>query len=357
MLFARDGFGRVTVKDIAAEVGVGPSALYRHFSGKTEILSEVLSGILDDYDTVLAESGPGEDLLHRVATFFLDHRHFGVLWQSESRHLPQQSYDVARVRLRGQRMKFSALLAEEDAGAGMGAVASLAILLGPSWSRVELPRPDFEEQLVALSRRVLAVPLPATADVSVTPAAGRSRTSQRERLVASASRLFASRTYTSVSVEELAAQAGLAASSLYSHLPAKLDLLGIALTRADGLLQLTLDRILATTPAAADALRKLVVSYADFAVARPELVDGLMTAIKHLPEQQADWLLHAQRSYVDEWIHLLREVHPGQSSASARLAVVGALMIANDLSRTPAIRHRSDATEAISALMAAALLI
>lgn len=38
-LFHREGFAQVTMSRIAADVGLTPSALYRHFDGKTEILA------------------------------------------------------------------------------------------------------------------------------------------------------------------------------------------------------------------------------------------------------------------------------------------------------------------------------
>lgn len=47
-LFARSGFGGVSVDDIGAAVGISGPALYRHFSGKEAILAELLVGISEE---------------------------------------------------------------------------------------------------------------------------------------------------------------------------------------------------------------------------------------------------------------------------------------------------------------------
>lgn len=41
MLFAKSGFDGVTVRDIAAEVGIKESSLYKHYKSKTDILDHI----------------------------------------------------------------------------------------------------------------------------------------------------------------------------------------------------------------------------------------------------------------------------------------------------------------------------
>jgi len=45
-LFADRGFAGTSVADIAAEVGITPGAIYRHFSGKEELLERIVLGSL-----------------------------------------------------------------------------------------------------------------------------------------------------------------------------------------------------------------------------------------------------------------------------------------------------------------------
>ena len=43
-LFARKGFGAVSIEELGAAVGVSGPALYRHFAGKQALLGEILVG-------------------------------------------------------------------------------------------------------------------------------------------------------------------------------------------------------------------------------------------------------------------------------------------------------------------------
>ncbi|GGU23540.1 TetR/AcrR family transcriptional regulator [Streptomyces daghestanicus] len=72
-LFARDGFAHVTNGQIAREVGLAPSALYRHYSGKVDILAAAClqaAGLLaQGVERSLQEvTGPHEALVALAAT-------------------------------------------------------------------------------------------------------------------------------------------------------------------------------------------------------------------------------------------------------------------------------------------------
>ena len=49
MLFSANGFDGVSVKMIADEVGIGPSALYKHFKGKQEIFDSIVESSRQNY--------------------------------------------------------------------------------------------------------------------------------------------------------------------------------------------------------------------------------------------------------------------------------------------------------------------
>jgi AcrR family transcriptional regulator len=163
-------------------------------------------------------------------------------------------------------------------------------------------------------------------------------------------RLFADRTYASVSMEDVGASIGITASSVYNHFPSKLDMLVTALNNRNGYLQLALDQTLADAHDPPDALRKLVVSYSRFALSHPDLVDVLITEVRNLPADEAATARRTQRDYVDEWVELLRKVHHGLDNTSARVVVQAALMVINDLSRIDRVRSRPDAEDVVSEL-------
>jgi AcrR family transcriptional regulator len=149
-------------------------------------------------------------------------------------------------------------------------------------------------------------------------------------------------------MEDVAASVGMAASSLYNHFPGKLDLLVSALHRANGYLQLTLGETLAAARDPATALRDLVTCYVRFALGHPHLVDILITEVRNLAPEDAPGLLQEQRAYVDEWVHLLRQVHAELDGATARVVVHAALMVINDIARNADLRSL-DAAEAMMA--------
>jgi AcrR family transcriptional regulator len=349
-LFAARGYEHVSIGDIATEVAVAPSALYRHFPGKEQLLVEVIRGIVADFTGVL-DAGHGTDVLAASAAFALDHRATGVLWEREARHLSADSYAAALESMRSARAAFErAVTAAEPAATSTTALAALSVILSPSFHRVELPRPGYERLLAELARRVLGTPLPEAPPAPRGGPRGLGRSSTRATLVDSAVRLFAERTYASVSMEVVADSVGMAASSLYNHLPNKSDLLVTALTRANGYLQLTLDTTLAHSTHPQEALAALIDTYAWFAARNPDLVGVLVTETRNLPADEGAQLLLDQRHYVDEWVHLYRATRPGLGSGEARVAVHALLMTMNDLARTSGVESRPDAEQVLGLL-------
>ncbi len=356
-LFAERGYEHVSVGDIAAEVEVGPSALYRHFKGKEQILVEVIGLVVDDFTTLLRSGADPREVLVSSAGFVLDHRAIGLLWEREARHLPPAAYAGALERIREVRTAFAQAVGPADGGEGgdgTNASAAMSVVMSPSFHHTHLPRPAYEAHITDLAERVLATPLPRVDRRAESPR-GLRRSSTREGLVAAAVELFAERTYATVSIEDVATSVGMAASSLYNHLPSKNELLLTALTRADGFLQLTLDQALARSADAESALGALVETYTSFALESPALIDVLVTEVRNLPDGPATTLHQEQRAYVDEWSHLVQELHPGLDAPTARVTVHATLMMINDLARSPGARSRADAEEALTALARSAL--
>jgi AcrR family transcriptional regulator len=360
-LIAERGFESVSMGDIASAVAVGPSALYRHFAGKDEVLVEVIAGVIERFLGTL-EEGMKEprDLIERIAAFALDERSAGILWQREARHLPATTYAPLRAQMRRARDTLADALQQErelrDSDARVLAVAVLGVLFSPSFHHVDLPRPAFERRLAQIAAAVLDVDTRSWSAEKARPrAGGLSRVARREQILDVALRLFAEGTFASVGLEEIAASAGLAVSSVYNHFPAKVDLLSVALLRGNGYLQLSLEHVLRAAPDERRALADLVDVYSSFAVDQPAIVDVLITEIRSLAPVEAAALVAAQRDYVAEWVHLYRALHPAADRAEAGVVVQAALMLINDLARTRDVRAREGANELLSGLARAVL--
>lgn len=94
-LFYERGFGNVGVDEIGERAGVTGPAIYRHFSGKDEILATLFDEALDE---LFAATGgrfddPWEELRHRGVTlvdYCLQNRKLGSVLFREERSLSEQ---------------------------------------------------------------------------------------------------------------------------------------------------------------------------------------------------------------------------------------------------------------------------
>lgn len=123
-----------------------------------------------------------------------------------------------------------------------------------------------------------------------------------------------------------------------------------ALRRGSVFLSMQVADTLATAEGPESALRALIVSYAGFATGHPALIDLMISEARSLPEPDREATVNAQRDYIAELVHLLRQVDPELSAAGARVQIQAALMIASDVARTPHLRDQSGSTRAVATL-------
>ncbi len=345
--------------DIAAAVGIAPSAFYRHFSGKQELLLAILDEHLSGLEQVAAE--PGHDLIERLAALALERRAFGVLWEREAGHLPEDQRRTMRHRLRSLADALVTATSETVADqetADLRAWAALSVLDSPSHHRTQIEPIRFERLLRAAARAVLTAPLPKKTTDAPPPSRRRPAlvpASRREALLAAAIRLFSERGYPSVALSDIGAAAGIAGPSVYNHFDSKIDVLTAALNRGNEALWAGLHRALAWAEGPADALEHLVADYADFAAADTEIVSILVSEIIHLPEERRAAFRRAQVDYITEWVALLTSARSDLTSADARVLVQAVLTMINSLSRIHHLQIAPDRTSQMVALAQAIL--
>ncbi|MEC3975759.1 TetR/AcrR family transcriptional regulator [Amycolatopsis sp. H20-H5] len=350
------GYHQVGMADIAAAVGIGASALYRHFRGKQELLLAILDEHLRSLEHLAAD--PGRDLIPSFAAFALERREFGVLWEREAGHLPADARRALRHRLRSLAAAVAAATGDADRPASdLRAWAVLSILDSPSHHRTRIEPARFEQLLRAAARAVLAAELPPVVHPAPPPshrAAAIAPASRREALLAAAIRLFSERGYPSVGLDDIGAAAGIAGPSVYNHFDSKIDVLTAALHRGTEALWAGLHRALAAAENPADALDRLVADYAAFAAADKDIISILVSEIIHLPGERRTAFRRAEVDYVTEWVTLLMAARPDLTDADARVVVQAALALVNSLSRIPHLRAHPDLA-ARTALLAQAI--
>ena len=344
-LFHQYGYNAVGIDQVAAEVGIGGPAVYRHYRGKQDLLHQiVVEGLAKFQDLAEDMAGdglaPARDVLGPVVAEALDRRGIAALWQRETRYLkPDQQVDVdsrlSKLQVTVERALFPG---SDDDTCRLKAGAVLSVFWSPSFHAAAVARPDFERMLVDIAWRVVSAPLPPVPPPSALSfgqahAGPSRRASRRELLLATASRLFAERGFASVSVTEIAEAAGTSAPSVYRQFTSKHELLAAALTRAAEALHLSLAQVLATSETASKAIELVVTSYVDVMLQHTDIVQLLASELNHLPVEHQHALRRTQREYVTEWLQPLLELRPDLSAASGRVLVHAALTVLNDVLR------------------------
>jgi AcrR family transcriptional regulator len=353
--FWSQGYHQVAVADVAAAVDIGPSALYRHFRGKQDLLLAVLDADLTHLERAAHESGA--DVVDGLAGIGLERRGFGLLWEREAGHLPDEERLAIRRRLHALAEGLGVGVPDRE-NADVRTWAALSVIDSPSHHRASLDDDRFRRLIARAARACLTVGLPEPPAAGPAPRhdpAVLAPASRREALLAAAVRLFAERGYPSVGLIDIGAATGIAGPSVYNHFPTKADVLVTALNRGDERLWLGLHHALARADDAASALRALVLDYTGFAWTDPELVGILISEVVHLPEDRRSAMRSRQHDYVGEWIALLGVVRPGLDAAESRVLVHAALAVVNSLTRIRRLRARPGLDSEIAALAYAVL--
>ena len=365
-LFAKHGFAKVGMSDLADAVGISPSALYRHFTGKQDVLATILArGLGAARDLVfgldLADPGPGSAAAI-LAARALDQRQLPLMWQREARDLTPEAQAEMRAVVGeiGRGLTGYVRSARPDLAAPAADLLTwslLAVLTSPSFHHLDLPRAAHEDLLAGLVRTVLATDLPA---LEVTPVGAPdlrvydvlAPASRREELLLQAVRMFAAHGYTQVSIEDIGKAVGISGPSVYNHWPTKADLLITTMRRGAAALAMDVATTYRLATDAADALRRLVRAYLTLSFTQPELIGLLITDIDHLPDAERHAARRAQHDFVSEWAHLLILDQPRLDATAARIRVHAVLSVVNDIARIPHLRQNPampGATETVCA--------
>lgn len=362
-LFHRDGYEKVSVGDVASAVNVRPSALYRHFSGKPQLLAAVVLRELEPFREAAAAVDSGLDtVLPMLVQASLDHPRLGALWQREARSLPREERTEIRdeLRLLGGHMT-AALLTDrpslDRADAELLSWCIWAVLHSVGHQSVELPKAEYATLLDSMLQAVVTYTPVAPAESDEQSAEeGFTPQARREKLLAVAVPLFAAQGYAGVSMEDIGARAGMAGPSVYHHYAAKQDILYAALVRGDEWLRYDMIRALSEARGPDDALHRLIDSHVDYAAANSALMDILVSEVRNLPQPQRLRITQSQQDYVGEWLHLLREICPDMPPMQARARVHATLTMINDVARTRHLRERPSALASVKQLGAIVLL-
>ena len=167
---------------------------------------------------------------------------------------------------------------------------------------------------------------PAPKEVAKRPTQTRRRTSVRRlELIAAAARLFATRGYYAVTVDDLGEALGISGPALYRHFPSKQALLVAVFDQVIEQQREQLRDVLSEATDPASALEAMVRLHVRFAVEQRETMAVWRQEFHHLPEADSWRLRRTQRLYVEEWVHVVHELRPELNDAGVRALVHGVL--------------------------------
>lgn len=144
---------------------------------------------------------------------------------------------------------------------------------------------------------------------------------RKQKILEATAALVARRGFGSVSMAEIGTEVGISGAAVYKHFENKATLL---LALFDRSLDKLLDEEHTIISSKADiptALRRLIDRQVDFVVDEREFARVYYSQVEYLEAEDRIRLRRKQRLYIEEWIHLLRELAPELSEASARVLV------------------------------------
>ncbi|BBZ76814.1 TetR family transcriptional regulator [Mycolicibacterium anyangense] len=156
----------------------------------------------------------------------------------------------------------------------------------------------------------------------------RQKSDRRSALLSAAERLMAEKGFLAVRLEDIGAAAGVSGPAFYRHFPNKEAVLVELLVGISTRLLAGAQAVVEQADAPSDALHGLIEFHLDFALGESDLIRIQDRDMANLPASAQRQVRRAQRSYVEVWVTVLRELDPALAETDARLmahAVFGLL--------------------------------
>jgi AcrR family transcriptional regulator len=145
--------------------------------------------------------------------------------------------------------------------------------------------------------------------------------SRRAEILSASAKVFAELGYHGATIGDLGAALGLTGPALYRHFRSKESLLAeMLLDISERLLAEGQARVTAA-PSPDRALEALLDWHIGFALDEPHLITVHERELGNVPERQRHEIRRLQRAYTEEWVAVLRQLHPGVSADRARAAM------------------------------------
>jgi AcrR family transcriptional regulator len=148
---------------------------------------------------------------------------------------------------------------------------------------------------------------------------------RKQRILDAAADLLARNGFHSVSVADIGTEAGITGPGIYRHFDGKAAILVALFDDTIDELRRQEREILEATTELVEALDLLIAGQVEFVVGKRQLARVYYNEIRNLPEEDQVRLRRKQRLYLEEWVHLVGELHPQLDDAAVRALVYAAI--------------------------------
>ena len=159
--------------------------------------------------------------------------------------------------------------------------------------------------------------------------------SRRRAILAAAAELFADHGYHATSINDIGAAVEVTGPAIYRHFSGKVDILIEVIEGWMAPLMEGVDDISSAGLPPVETLDRLIDNFVGAAVGSPAAYAVMARERQNLPKDERRAIDRYHRRHVDEWVRVIREIHPKLSADEALTLVHGVFGLA-----TPAaVRH------------------
>ncbi len=337
--FHRHGYSGTSLEDIAGDLGITAPALYRHFRGKDALYTAALESNLAHLEECVADGSSADEVVRRLARVAVEHPTIGLLWNPDRRRRLTDPDGSIQRRLVATADTLGALF-------GRGVPSEIAhlrargVLAAVSSTGFYVTTLGTESQAEHLERALAAVvgfrPARPLVDIEVSSEEVVSRpwTTRRSALLDVGAHLIVRRGgYQAVTIEEIAATAGVSPNTVYSSFGGKADLFVAVIRRAVSWLASSLEQASAQAGSADEALRLAISSSLDLSAQHPSWTGTLADEMSNLPEEDLRGVVVAVDDYLAEWLALCSAIAPTLPDEAVRVRMRAALAVLDDRAR------------------------
>lgn len=184
----------------------------------------------------------------------------------------------------------------------------------------------------------------------------RAKAERTDALLHEAARLFATRGYSGVSLEEIGSAVGVSGPAVYRHFAGKQALLGAILVKVSRDLVAGGEKVAAASSDPVERMRELITFHVRFALGNADVIRVQDRDLTHLADDDRAEVRALQRSYIDRWMDSLEALFTC-SADERRLRVQACFGLINSTPHSTSGPSRSErSTHAVLVEMAYAAL-